>query len=702
MNQNDQAAPSFDNTAADESQVGVQGIVHGDNYTYFLDANASPQEKLAKAKNCTAAMRAHLARKWIEELISDGHTDNETCYYWALSILSERPLADLSTDERAHLRRAFGCSAQNAEDAWSAPIRVVQKFVDCRLRQEQGGRTDPELLDDAVVAYQHLPEDRQNELQAHLGLVMTGAAQDRLDADYAERVRKRRLAPRRAERVWKFFEPVPEPPRPKVVAAPYLGRIEKTTGTCGAALFLCGSASTLVLALVQHPPFGLAMTFVLIGSGTLVAGLWPRQFPVRFSAFPSPAEFPDGRFSKAIEDTVRSEFHQQGWHAGAYWSTWNAQARRIREVLTTELVELYAAPPIAPGAVDWLIRWHAGETFRRWRVGELPQRGERPLVGIGFTLGVTGAVIGTFALLGAITTTYGGRIAFLALAILSGAALFFGSGLDAHLVRRHRHPGEVHAAQRRLTAEQAAYDRWCEVLADRPGDIEMARWLDDDKRYLLSMVRNQYGLANTDIVEHAFLTEPAGKAQRARVHRGVWRYTAYTLWLYLLTEAGVRQVRISLDFASGVLSNQRRTTFRYDAIASAGVKEVGVRADEGLKATTASAAGGVPKRLLRQDFHLALVNGESFEVTVKKAEEPAPGQPQDDLPWLARADLGASGVASTLRLLEEIAAEGGERVRMARRRREAPAFAAMPGSRTAAGGHRTNGGPADRAADPRP
>jgi len=332
--------------------------------------------------------------------------------------------------------------------------------------------------------------------------------------------------------------------------------------------------------------------------------------------------------------------------------------------------------------VDWLIRWHAEDTFRRWRAGELKKRGASPLPAVGFALGVAGSAIATLFLLAALIPPLGATAGLLAMAIACGVLVLAASGMDVYLVRRRRLPAEQAAAKARADAEMAAYQRWCAVLADRPGDIEMARWLDDDKRYLVSMARNQYGLLNSDIIEHAVLTEPAPGSQRARVLYGMWRHTAYILWVYLLTEAGVRQIAISLDFATGVLSNQKRTTFRYDAIASAGVEEVGERVDDGLRETAVpehGAAGAAPRLSLRQSFHLALVNGESFAITVKKVELPPAGPRHDDLPWLARLNLGPSGAVSTLKLLEEVAAEGGERVRRSRRRRQVPSFGDRPG-----------------------
>ncbi|MFD0687904.1 hypothetical protein [Actinomadura fibrosa] len=694
----------FNNTAKDGSHVGVQGVLIGDNYTYVLSQNATPAERLAKARACLAALNAVPARALFKELIADEGASNELCYHLALSILSERPFGDLATDELQDLRYAFSSARRNREDRWSAPIEAIRSLVECRRQQEQNGVTSRDQLDDAVGAYRRLPEKRQNEIQTHLGLVMTGASLDRLEAEFAGRIRARRLAPDRKGRVWKFFEPVPEPPRARMPEAPTMSGLHGFMAACGAVLCTAGLLSVLIIDLVHSPGFALAVLALLGASGTLVVCLAPRQFPSRYLAAsgappapgaPHAAPPADPEFAASIEEAVRAVFHRHSWHAGAWSPSFRAHTRTIQAVLARELTELYAAPRIQPGAVDWLIRWHAGQAFRRWRAGELKKEAHSPFVPLGFTAGAVGCCFGTLFLLGGMVASTGGRVGLFALTIAVGAVLLAASGVDVYLVRRRRLPDERAAAARRREGEAAAYRSWCAVLADRPSDIEMARWLDDDKRHLMAMCRNQYGLSNADIIEHAVIAEPARGAQRARVRNGVWRYTAYVLWVYLLTEAGVRQIKISLDFATGALRNQRRTTFRYDAIASAGVEEVGERADDGLHmiATDPDGGdqGGPVRRRLRQSFHLALVNGESFEITVKRFEEPPPGPEQEDLPWLARLNLGPSGVVSTLKLLEEVAAEGGERVRAARRRRRVASFSDGPGHEPPRHGAAPNG-----------
>ena len=86
-----------------------------------------------------------------------------------------------------------------------------------------------------------------------------------------------------------------------------------------------------------------------------------------------------------------------------------------------------------------------------------------------------------------------------------------------------------------------------------------------------------YGLSNRDVIGTSRSPRPTPAAERARVLYGPSAFSAYVVLLFLLTEGGVRQVTVRLDFATGQHARRGRTTFRYEVIASAKVTEAGVR-----------------------------------------------------------------------------------------------------------------------------
>ncbi|MER7007692.1 hypothetical protein ABT297_32255 [Dactylosporangium sp. NPDC000555] len=116
--------------------------------------------------------------------------------------------------------------------------------------------------------------------------------------------------------------------------------------------------------------------------------------------------------------------------------------------------------------------------------------------------------------------------------------------------------------------------------------------------------------------------------------------------MFLLTDDGVRQVDIDLDFVGGEASLTQRLNYRFDAVAAVRI--------HGLAQP-------------QQTFELILVNGEpiSVRVTESSAETLQPGED----PWtLSAVAVDASGLPHTLNVLEGIAAEGKEWIKHQHRR----------------------------------
>src|SRR3984957_15942370 len=120
--------------------------------------------------------------------------------------------------------------------------------------------------------------------------------------------------------------------------------------------------------------------------------------------------------------------------------------------------------------------------------------------------------------------------------------------------------------------------RWKDVLADRPTDAEIARWLDYDKVYIKNEVMKELGLVNRDIMAHAVLTEGQHRSVRAREVFGPPRYEEYQVAVILLTDRGVAKISKDLDFRKGELTpGEREKVFHYDAISAADILRVEVK-----------------------------------------------------------------------------------------------------------------------------
>lgn len=211
-----------------------------------------------------------------------------------------------------------------------------------------------------------------------------------------------------------------------------------------------------------------------------------------------------------------------------------------------------------------------------------------------------------------------------------------------------------------LVAENNAYAEWFHTLSDRPTDAEMARWLDLDKSYLTTIALHRCWLTKSDLVTHVVMTERKEGARRARVVHGRPRYSAYVVLVFLLTGSGVREIEVDLEFCTGEARDERRTSFRYDALASARVSETGVRVANDRAYLALPPGQPEPLEILKlrsREFRLTLLNGEDIRVVVENFKGFTDVSLENE-PYLLRIALHTSGIAGALHVLETVAAEG--------------------------------------------
>ena len=667
------------NTAAGNAQIGIQGVVYGD-IRYEVSDESSPDKKFSVARSCLNGNMPRRAEQLIKEAVEAGLRSDEVAYYWAISVLSDRSFDLLEPEQFKDLERARGLLGRNAAGEWHKALDVVTELVDCLGVQEQTGSFDAGRFDGLLQANARLRKDRREEIRRHLDLILTGGIQDRFDAESADEVREQRTL-NRSTRVWKFFEPVPEPPREKMPEEPVLNPFPRAMGIGGAVVAFAGLVLLLSLLIVKDVRTALVLAFMMASTGFIVGRLAPRRFPVRYSLYDldPPEEIPEG-FEDYVRLNIERQFDDHAPGADGNRLGWVSATFHVKKALGNDLIDRYSDPAVAPGAIGWLIKWHARSAAREWEAGRLKAEDPR-FLRLVFLLAALGLGISYLATLVDVIEVQSRVAAVAFLWLLLGGGLVAASRVDSYLVRRRAFPAEHVAAERRRKDEKEEYKAWSDVLADRPADDEMARWLDYDKIYLKTLAMNQYGLGSREVVAHAVLTEGEPGCRVARVMHGRARYSAYRVWLFLLTEAGVRQMLVKLDFETGVARDQERTTFRYDAIASARVAEFGIRFDDGhreiiLPQEDEGRKGGkvdreklASKLIFRQMFRLSLVNGQDIDITMENLREGVFERIEDDPDSMATSVADTSDVTGAMGILEAVAADGREWITKARARR---------------------------------
>ncbi|BBH68667.1 hypothetical protein ACTI_53520 [Actinoplanes sp. OR16] len=660
-------------------------MLHGNAYVYQTAPAATPAEKLQVAIHYLRGGSPREAERRLAALVyEDRMSSAEIAYHWTLSVLSGRSLTSLGGGDMNQLEQAFAMAQQYPSGRWWRCVEVIRMLVNALLTAGP--------LDQALNAYSTLPDSDRAEIERHLSLMLSGVAQDHIEQLNEAHVRFARTAGERAARVPKFFEPDPAEPIAKTVRpAPAESTWLPLAG--GGALLFFG-AVTLVQAAAARSVLAAVTVFVLLVAGGYavvrhgleraflrsrlaakeaefrsgvrspflvppVPGSVSSSFPSSVSgSFPSSVSGSfSGSFSRVIDSLVDAAFvNQQPREHHLRDAFWNDTAG-LRTALRGDLLDLYGGRGVRPESIRYLAVHHAEVIAGRWRDGTLDdfRRRNRPAsTPPAFLAGVAALSAAVAVTLLSMTT-----LTFCSL-VLAAPMLFFGARFA------HRGGLALYGERRRLTldatefeqrhqAEVAAFSRWTAWLADRPTDVEMGLWLALDLAFWKRGVMGDYRLANRDLLTHLTLTEAAPRSSRARDVGGPFRHSAYTVLLFLLTEAGVRQVQARLDFVTGTFSAERRTTFRYDAIGSVQVTEVGLRADE-------------QKIVTRQAFQLALVNGQSIRVLLDDFSDDAIDYLRENPDHLARLASDASGVTSALHILEAVAADGRDWITLERQR----------------------------------
>ncbi|PPK61002.1 hypothetical protein V5P93_002163 [Actinokineospora auranticolor] len=654
------------NTVDGDTQVGQQiGVVYGDNTVhrheyYHYNSADPPERKLEVAINhLRGRSSARIAEEILAELVKLGHIDSKTLYYYALALLSGRSINDL--DRR--VRDSFSWCRDHARtlplDSWLESLDVVAFLVDGVVAQGLDTERDKRFVAGLSQTYAPLPEDRRDEIATHLEFVLSGAIQDHLDAVETTRIAKERMGNDRVRRTPLYFEPEPAEPHPLAPAPTPLDRKALRHAVLGAVVVCVGAYFTVSDATAKV--LGVLAALLCAVGGLLVlrfghhlalrtARLRASRTDVGLPAGPAPDHTGEegappsaDKFATDVRKRV-----DQGFNEGP------GGGERLRALLAARLVVLFRETAVEPARLLWLTRWHARRAACGTGIAPVPD----DTVGqhLGMVLGIAIYGLGT-----AVGPLWAGAGWFWSALLIAGGWFAGRNSVDLR-VTRHRDGDERERNLRLFDEERREHARWVAYLAaNRPDEHEIAHWFDLDRSYLRSTALKRSGLTNRDLFTHVILATRAPYSRRARVLHGPPRYTEYHLHLFLLTDNGVRVIRLRLNFLTGEYGHEKREVFHYDKVASARVEERGTRVEE-------DHPGARPNRGRGRTLEVTLVNGKDI-AKVTEQFEAAEVTDLEGEDYLIQLATETSGISWAQHVLEAVAAEGREWISKERTRR---------------------------------
>lgn len=631
------------NSAAHGSTVGIQAeAVHNSN-VYIVPPEASPEDKYKIGLRFLKNGVPSRARDLITEAIANGHVDDaEVRFHWALAVLSKRTHHDLGAEEREQLRQVSEALGSYGDGVWKTALQVVFDLLE-PLGEPDGAAGS------ALKRLQDLPRSQRDLIIRHLDLVLTGGVKDSLWAQTREQAENDRHSNDRAQRVWAYFEPVPIGPRSELPRANDAYGARDRIGAL-IAVFVVTAGFLWIPAVMAQPVASVVELLTALGAGATAAHhgrqWWYQEHRLRtkdeyFSWYANnPPSAGDG-FTNRVH--LSFLFHFSAFLPAGYDAQhWLAHTAGIRNSLVAEIAFLYRESRINVGRVDWLIRYLAEDVRDRHNNGTLfaYRRQHRTSAKTKAICVIALTVLGITAIGAVISAVGNSPNVLLSLFAVFGA---FWSGRKATSVWLHMRGEEQRVAEdtqehkERLSARQAEYQRWKTFLDTmRPSETQMETWLTCDKTLFVDEVLRHYQLSWRDIITHTMLMTPARPYDRARERGGPWRYSRYSLRLFLVTRDGVREVNAVFDFTESTRTNEQRSNYRFDALSSVQVTE---------------------RDNVGYDLELVLSNGPAREIRVKDADTHQLA-PDENAQELTDINLDAAGFVHAFRLLEGIAADG--------------------------------------------
>lgn len=170
------------NTAKDGAHVDAQiGVVHGDVTFYRVDDAATPEQRFDTGCNYLEGNMSRRAEEIIAKAFVDGYRTTRCCYYWMLSVLSDRPLDLLTELEQSNLTTATKEAEKHPPDEWTDAIDVVNALMTSIVDLDAVNEPTFADVDESMSRFDGLTSPRRNEIRRHLERILSGVVQDRLE-----------------------------------------------------------------------------------------------------------------------------------------------------------------------------------------------------------------------------------------------------------------------------------------------------------------------------------------------------------------------------------------------------------------------------------------------------------------------------------------------------------------------------------------
>jgi len=639
------------NQAADNARVAVQGqyvTIEGD-VKVTAAADESPEAKYKAGVANLNSRNPGQARELIWdammgwEATGNRQVTGEVLFHWLIAMLSGRTVRQFTGAEISQLRHFRSSCAKIGGDDWAEGVRLIYQLLDSALRSSEDVDRPKTSMSFLIRQFDGLGE-KQRELLRPLDLFLSGPRRDEMWRDELDGARAGQRSVDRLTHAWMFFHP---DPAKVVLSEPMAERgtaADRWRMRASVTLFVALTWYVGLELLRQGAVLGLFCYVVgLTGSLAAAAGDLEMRPPAERRQPPQPAVHPDDEHSKDLIKRIGRLFEKyfekyEPVEANRkLWADATADARRFYQ---DEIIAICRANGYSADQVAWLIRHEVRQMNQRWRDGspQFPRQHPAPR---------SGAVTTRWAGLGMLVLGY-------VLAVLTVRAHFLGftlvllSAIWAWRcwlrVSLERAATEVH--KRRQEEIDEAYRRWSTRLQDRPKDAQMAEWLEGDRTVLLGMALDQFRLSRSRMVAHGFIEKPEPGARRSQINGGLPRYQKYQIWMFLLAEGGVHQLRASLDFLTGTLVEREQISYGYASIAAVRMLR---------------RSGGV------RTYELSLTAGEPIRVRVRETDpQPATQDERDEDTDPAEENESATedtapdvaSVTNTLRLLQGVVGGG--------------------------------------------
>lgn len=598
-----------------------------------------------------------------------GCVRSEVLFRWLVAMLSGRTARQFSKEEIGQLQRFRDRFTGTEEDGWTAGVRLVYELLDSVLRHPDGGGQPKARRPLSPERFEELGEE-QRRLLLPLDLFLSGPRRDEIWQEELRAAQVRQCSGDRENRAWKFFHPDPArvvlPQARRPVVTPADRRWVGITVTVFTVFAVCYGMGMLWFGAV---PGLIGYGIALLGVAIAVAGnlearfladrrrLEEEQFgtsarPVSQLRDDELAEEVNKLFKKYIEQCEEDRTERERWKRAV------ESARKVRR---DEVLAICRSSGASADEVAWFIRYEIGQLHQAWRDGALRRRRLRRLLrpDAAETCRVGQAVV----ILGGLLVGWELRLYAVGLLIVVMSAVWARHFWLPVRLEHKRFRADDRERHRRQESIDKAHREWADKLRGRPEDIEMAEWLERDRTVLLGKALDYFQLTRSRVIAHGFLERSSVGAKRRQLEGCLPRYEGYQIWMFLLAEDGVRQMRASLDFLSGTLTEREQLSFGYDAITAVHVMH--------------KPWGG-------QTFELRLTGGDPITVQVRKPDPKLKSQgkdaaqsqddAQDDAEDRAEnaeraeenqgvadsrvTDLDVASVTNTLHILEGVAAEG--------------------------------------------